>query len=115
MREQCRWNQDIYQGYVQALSSALATDVPKEGWSIDNLDRALLSSADNRVSGLLLKNISGEVVTTFGKTRNGIPMMSILETGKVVPQFISGNGRDGGSYGDKTFLNRCSIVVDGFR
>jgi len=74
MREQCRWNQDIYQGYVQALSSALATDVPKEGWSIDNLDRALLSSADNRVSGLLLKNISGEVVTTFGKTRNGIPM-----------------------------------------
>lgn len=72
--QQRKWNQDIYQTYVQSLADALTVNVPYDGWNINNLDDVLLSASDGRVSGLLLKDTEGDVVTTFGKTREGMPL-----------------------------------------
>ncbi|MFA6845357.1 MAG: HAMP domain-containing sensor histidine kinase [Sphaerochaetaceae bacterium] len=72
-RQQRLWGKNIYQFYVQSLSFALTQDVPSEGWNLDNIDTVLLSASDDRVSGLLLRDSHGNVVTSFGKTGKGVP------------------------------------------
>ncbi|WP_320127656.1 HAMP domain-containing sensor histidine kinase [uncultured Sphaerochaeta sp.] len=45
--------------------------MPSSGWSIANIAQVLVNSADDRVSGLYLRNPDGSVAIAFGKTRRG--------------------------------------------
>ena len=73
-KQQRAWNKDIYANYIDKLSENLTKNVPEEGWNVDNLDDVLLCSADDRVSGLLLKDTEGNIVVQFGQTRTGTPL-----------------------------------------
>ena len=87
-QQQRRWNQDIYQSYVHFLAEALTSNVPEGGWNINNIDKVLLSATDGRISGLLLKDTDGDVVTTFGKTREGTPLEFPDRRGRLDPRMI---------------------------
>lgn len=73
-KQQRIWDKGIYEDYVSSLSENLSSNVPEEGWNVNNIPSILLYSADDRISGLLLKDPNGNIVMTFGKTRRGDPI-----------------------------------------
>lgn len=65
------WSQEVYQTYLERIKQIVQEEVPPEGWTIDNIWAALLKAADDRISGLLIRNNDGELVASFGKTSRG--------------------------------------------
>jgi signal transduction histidine kinase len=70
-RQRQDWTSSVFQDYLQRLSTRLEQEVPLDGWSIANIVKVLVSSADDRVSGMYLRNPDGSVAIAFGKTRHG--------------------------------------------
>ncbi|AEV28846.1 signal transduction histidine kinase [Sphaerochaeta pleomorpha str. Grapes] len=106
-RQRKEWTDTVFQEYLETFSSRLEAEMPESGWSIANIIRVLVSSADDRVSGLYLRNPDGSVAVAFGKTRRGddLPQNSI---GFKVPAEVMFH--DGSSYFGN--LSPASKMVD---
>lgn len=106
-RQRKEWTATVFQDYLETFSTRLEQEMPEGGWSIANIMRVLVSSADDRVSGLYLRNPDGSVAVAFGKTRRGddLPQNSI---GFKVPAEVL--FRDGSSYFGN--LSPASKMVD---
>jgi signal transduction histidine kinase len=70
-RQRKQWTESVFQEYLETFSTRLEQEMPIGGWSIANIMRVLVNSADDRVSGLYLRNPDGSVAVAFGKTRRG--------------------------------------------
>ena len=65
------WSQAVYDSYLERVKTYVEEEAPPDGWTIENIWPALLRAADDRVSGLLVRNNEGELVASFGKTSRG--------------------------------------------
>lgn len=65
------WTSSVFQEYLDTFTSKLKETVPSENGMFLNIEQLLLSSADDRVSGLYLRNPDGTVAVAYGKTSSG--------------------------------------------
>ena len=65
------WSQAVYDSYLERVKTYVENEAPPDGWTLENIWPALLRAADDRVSGLLVRNNDGELVASFGKTSRG--------------------------------------------
>lgn len=66
------WSQDVYKSYLDRVKELVEANAPPEGWTIETVGPALVHAADDRISGLLVRDTAGNLVSSFGKTPRGI-------------------------------------------
>jgi signal transduction histidine kinase len=110
-RQQEEWTDSVFQEYLETFSDRLENEVPPKGWSIANIVQVLVSSADDRVSGLYLRNPDGTVAVAFGKTRRGEELPQNPVGFKMPPPVLL---RDGSSYFGSLAPASKMVDQDGF-
>jgi signal transduction histidine kinase len=65
------WTQSVFEEYLTSLTENLKQGVGNANYSLFALEQVLLASADDRVSGLYVRNPDGTVVVAYGKTSGG--------------------------------------------
>jgi len=78
------FKKDVFTSYTQRLKEAL-DEGSRSGmvWNLDNVGTVLKATTDDRISGLILHDGTGNTVLTFGKTPQGIVLPPIImEDGK---------------------------------
>lgn len=65
------WSQAVYESYFERVKTNIEENAPPEGWTIESVWPALVQAADDRISGLLIRDNEGRLVASFGKTSKG--------------------------------------------
>lgn len=66
-----QWTESVFQDYLNTFTSNLQVGLSSYSSSLFALEQVLLSSADDRVSGLYIRNPDGTVAIAYGKTSSG--------------------------------------------
>lgn len=68
-----QFKQDVFTQYTSRLQEIIGSNPRSDfSWSLENIEPALKMVADDRISGLILRDAQGNTVLTFGKTPHGI-------------------------------------------
>lgn len=71
----------VFESFRENLQAALNVGVQSETvWDLRSIGPALRMAADDRVSGLILRNSQGDTVLTFGKTPHGTTIPEFVLT-----------------------------------
>jgi len=70
-RQRLNWTESVFQDYLAALSENLSAGLDGRSYSLMSLEELLLRSADDRVSGLYIRNPDGTVAIAYGMTSGG--------------------------------------------
>ncbi|MFA6784868.1 MAG: HAMP domain-containing sensor histidine kinase [Sphaerochaeta sp.] len=84
-RQRKAWTNSVFQEYLQNFTANLQDQVPFDGYSMVDIEDALLMSADDRVSGLYLRNPDGTVAVAYGKTSAGHELPQPFGDGRIPP------------------------------
>ncbi len=69
--QRLNWTESVFQDYLAALSENLSNGLNGRTYSMISLEEILLRSADDRVSGLYIRNPDGTVAIAYGMTSGG--------------------------------------------
>ncbi|MGD9928306.1 MAG: sensor histidine kinase [Sphaerochaeta sp.] len=69
--QRINWTESVFQDYLSALSKNLSAGLDGRSYSLMSLEEVLLRSADDRVSGLYIRNPDGTVAIAYGMTSGG--------------------------------------------
>ena len=65
------WTESIFQEYLSSFTTNMRKNISLSSHTLLSIEDVLLSSADDRVSGLYIRNPDGAVVVAYGNTSNG--------------------------------------------
>ena len=65
------WTESVFQEYLTSFARNLEHGLSLRSYSLFTIEELLLSSADDRVSGLYIRNPDGTVAIAYGKTSSG--------------------------------------------
>jgi len=79
-RQRLNWTESVFQDYLAALSENLSAGLAGRSYSMMSLEELLLRSADDRVSGLYIRNPDGTVAIAYGMTSGGasLPVPTLM-------------------------------------
>lgn len=69
--QRLNWTESVFQDYLDSLSDNLSKGLSGRSYSLMSLEEILLRSADDRVSGLYIRNPDGTVAIAYGMTSGG--------------------------------------------
>ncbi|MGE4452988.1 MAG: sensor histidine kinase [Sphaerochaeta sp.] len=82
-RQRIHWTESVFQDYLAAFGGNLSQGLGRQSYSLVGLEEVLLRSADDRVSGLYIRNPDGTVAIAYGMTSAGdslpIPRSEAME------------------------------------
>ncbi len=70
-QQRVRWTESVFQEYLASFTQNLQDGLALEDYSLSVVEDFLLISADDRVSGLYVRNPDGTVAVAYGKTSGG--------------------------------------------
>ena len=65
------WTESVFQEYLSSFARNLEHGLSVRNYSLFTIEELLLASADDRVSGLYIRNPDGTVAVAYGKTSSG--------------------------------------------
>ncbi len=69
--QRINWTQSVFQDYLSSFTSNLKDGLNLRQYSMSSIEEVLLMSADDRVSGLYIRDPDGKVAIAYGKTSGG--------------------------------------------
>lgn len=108
------WSQAVYDSYLERVKTYVEEEAPPEGWSLENIWPALTRAADDRVSGLLVRNNEGELVASFGKTSRGglLPVPPDYEGMQPIPLDSTEKGHNKAEFAEPTDTDATSVAEE---
>ncbi|MGE0073598.1 MAG: ATP-binding protein [Sphaerochaetaceae bacterium] len=84
-----QFENEVFSGYKDRLQQALTVASQSDlAWNLQSIGPVLKMAADDRISGLILRDADGNTVLTFGKTPRGIAIPE-LEMDRNDPSYMS--------------------------
>lgn len=69
---------DVFQAYVRRLQDYLDRGLNDNiSWTLESVQSVVKKAADDRVSGLILRDADSNMILTFGKTPKGLSIMGV--------------------------------------
>lgn len=65
------WTESVFQEYLSSFTTNLRQGLSSSSHTLLSIETVLLSSADDKVSGLYIRNPEGSVVVAYGNTSSG--------------------------------------------